>query len=415
MKHSRIRLIVRTLSVSLMLGLAACSAAPYRHQPLDAFDVTTRAVTQEQGAYRIRASVPGVEEARQIFGIPIYDRGIQPIWLEVTNHGDSRARLILSSIDPEYFPPMEVAYMHKKRFSKQGWVDMENHLYANALPRQIAAGQTVSGFVFTHAATGTKAFNVDVVGTSGAIDFERLTFFIEVPGFKPDHQNVDIKNLYAAEDIHEVDNDGLRALLADIPCCTVNRDGSRQGRPVQIFFVAEGRDLLAALLRADWNETSYDRDEDYLAAADYLFGRPPDAIFRKRRDKSTDRAELAVWLAPVRADGKPLWVAQYKQAVGRRYAIGEFFFGTTLDPDTIEGRNFVLQDLWYAHTLQHWAWSKTGYQVSREDLKLDFHGNPWFAREDSRIVLWVSGHPIALSEATEIGWGRHEVVEGRQP
>jgi len=411
------KLSSRALSICavllLSLTLAACSAAPYRYEPVDSFGVKQRSVIQEQGAFRVAASVPSREESERIFGIPIYDRGIQPVWLEITNHANSRARVALTSIDPDYFPPLEVAYMHKSRFSKQGWQDMEKYLYANALPRQIGPSQTVSGFVFTHAVTGTKAFNLDVYDSENAGGFEQFTFFIEVPGFVPDHRDIDFDKLYEREDVRDVDNDGLRALLAEIPCCTVNEDGSQQGRPVQIFFVAEGRELLGALLRAGWSESSYVRDSDFLAAAHYLFGRPPDAIFRKRRDRSTDRAELSVWLAPVRADGKPLWVAQYKHAIGRRYSIGEFFFGSTLDPDTIEGRNFVLQDLWYAQSLRHWAWSKTGLEVSQDNLQLDFHGNPWFSKDPYRIVIWVSGKPIALSEATEIGWGRHQLLEAQ--
>jgi len=402
-------------AILLSLMLTACSVAPYRYESLDNFNIEQRAVTQEQGVIRVSAAVPGKDEAEGIFGVPIYDRGIQPVWLEITNHGDERARVALTSVDPEYFAPLEVAYMHRKRFSKQGWLDMEQHLYSNALPRQIGPGQTVSGFVFTHAVEGTKTFNLDVYNSKAGSGFEQFTFFVEVPGFVPDYKDIVFEDLYDPDDIRDVDNDGLRALLAEIPCCTVNQDGNQQGRPVQLFFVAGGRDLLGALLRAGWSETSYARDAEYLTGADYLFDRPPDAVFRKGRDNSADRAELGIWLAPVRVDGKPLWVAQYKHAIGRRYAIGEFFFGVTLDPDTIEGRNFVLQDLWYAQSLQHWGWSKTGHQVSPDDLQLDFHGNPWFAKEDYRVVIWVSGEPVALSAASEIGWGRHEIIAGQQP
>jgi len=415
MKHPSVGTIaIFVLSLSSLI-LASCSVAPYRHESIDRFDLKQRAVTQEQGAVLVRASVPGKEEAKKIFGIPVYDRGIQPVWLEIANRGDSRARVVLSSIDPEYFAPLEVAYMHKKRFSKQGWMEMEDYLYANALPRQIGPGQTASGFVFTHASNGTKAFNVDVFTTGDEPDYLQFTFFVEVPGFVPDHQQIDFESLYSTEDVRDVDVNGLRTLLEDIPCCTSNQDSSRPGRPVQVFFVALGRELLRGLLSAGWDESSYTRDAEYLAGADYLFGRPPDAIFRKGRDRSSDRAELGLWLAPVRVDGKPLWVGQFKHAIGRRYAIGELFLGVTLDPDTVDGRNFVLQDLWYAQFLQHWAWSKTGHEVPQETPEQDFHGNPWFARDAYRIVIWVSDKPIALSEATRKAWERHEAVSGKQP
>lgn len=397
------------------LTVASCSTAPYRSEPLGNVGVTQRAVEQQQGPFTVRASVPGRQEAERLFGIPIYDRGIQPVWLEVRNSADARARLVLTSIDPDYFPPYEVAWMHRKNFSKQGWRDMETYLHANALPRMIGPGQTVSGFVFTHPSTGTKAFNLDIYGTGEAPTFEQFTFFVEVPGFVPDHREIDLRTLYSEDEIEDVDNDGLRALLADIPCCTSNRDGSAQGRPLQVLFVASGKDLLRALLRAGWNETSYARDEAYLNDAFYLFGRPPDGIFRTGRDRKSERGELSLWLAPVRVDGEPLWVGQFKNAVGRRYGIGELFLGVTLDPDSNEGRNFVLQDIWYAQALQHWGWSKTGLEVPREAPEQDFHGNPWFSTDAYRAVLWVSGRPIDMTDATPVEWGRLERPSGKQP
>jgi hypothetical protein len=398
----------------ISLTLASCSTAPYRYEPLHSVDATARAVEQQQGAFAVRAWVPDNEEAERLLGIPIYESGIQPVWLEIANSADVRARVILTSIDKDYFPPYEIAWMHRKQFSKQGWKDMERYLHANSLPRHIGPGQTVSGFIFTHASTGTKAFNLDIYSADEERAYEQFTFFIEVPGFVPDHREIDFRNLYEPGDIRDVDNKGLRAVLAEIPCCTSNHDGSAEGRPLQLFFVAHGRDMLRALLRAGWNETSYARDETYLAGADYLFDRPPDAIFRKGRDRKSERAELSLWLAPVRADGKPLWVGQFKNAIGRRYAIGELFLGVTLDPDTTDGRNFALQNFWYAQALQHWAWSDTGRMVPQDATAEDFHGNPWFARDAYRIVLWISGEPIDMADATPFEWGRHDRYRQRQ-
>jgi hypothetical protein len=390
--------------ILLVVLTSACSYAPYRPEAIDSTQLLERAVTQEQGAYRVRASVPGEDEARQLFGIPIYDRDIQPVWLEVTNTGEQRARLTLSSVDPKYFSPFEIAYIHKKRFSKDGWKDMEEYLFENALPRQIPAGETVSGFVFTNLDLGTKALILDVFSADRDQDFEQFTFFLDVPGFVPDHAAVEFEALYDKEDVVTVDNDGLRKWIDDLPCCSSNQAGDKLGRPVNVLFVAKGRDLLHALLRAGWSETSYERDVDYLAGANYMFGRVPDAIFRKGRDKTTERIELGLWLAPVLVQGKPLWIGQVRHAIGRRYEIGEWFLGVKLDPDTNDGRNYILQDLWYSQSLLHWAFSDSGVLVKESAPESDFHGNPWFTTDPYRIVLWVSGEPVALSEAKAIEW-----------
>jgi len=224
----------------LMMLITACEATPYKHESLSNFPVEQRALTKEQGPFRVRASVPSREEAEKIFGIPIYKRGIQPVWLEITNNSAGRARFVLSSVDDNYFSPFEVAYMHKKLFSKQGWMDMEEYFYSTAMPRQIAAGDTVSGFVYTHATNGTKNFNVDLFHESSREDgYEEFTFFVQVPGFAPDYANVNFEELYEASAIRDIGLDGLQDALLESPCCTTNLEGNGQGQPVNIVLVAE--------------------------------------------------------------------------------------------------------------------------------------------------------------------------------
>jgi len=385
-------------------SIASCSFSPHRHEPLADLGVTERAQEKHQGAWRVRASVPGKEEAERLFGVPLYDQGIQPVWLEVTHLGDRRARLVYASIDPKYFSPFEVAYVNRRRLSADGLRDLERYLHENALPRQIAPGSTVSGFVFTNLEHGTKAFNVDLFNTDGSNDYEQFTFFLQVPGFVPDHAEVDFRRLYPPEAIIDVDEDGLRALLDRFPCCTSDGAGERRGRAVNLFFVAEGRDLLSALLRAGWSETAHARDEDYVRAAEHLFERVPDAVFRKGRDRTTERLELSLWLAPARVSGTPLWVGQVRHAIGRWFALGERFFGVNLDPDVSEGRNYILQDIWYAQSLLHWAWSDSGIDVPMSAPETDFAGRPWFTQDPYRLVIWISGRPIALPQATPIEW-----------
>jgi len=393
-------------AILLVFMLAACSTASYKHESFDNFGVKQRAVTQEQGAIRVRASVPGKVEAEQIFGIPIYKRGIQPVWLEITNNSANHARFVLISVDKEYFSPLEVAYMHKKHFSKQGWMDMEEYLYETAMPRLIAAGETVSGFVYTNASAGTKSFNVDVYYTGDKkAEYEEFTFFIEVPGFTPDHAEVDFESLYDASTIRELDSDGLRSALLNLPCCSTNRDGSGQGQPLNIVLVANGLEILQSLLRAGWSETSYERDDNYLNNVNYFFERPPDAVFRKSRGKSktTERNELSLWLTPMRTDGKMVWIAKIKHAIGRRYQINEIFFGSAQDPDVDDGRNFLLQNLWYSQTLEAVAYTKTGKVVPIEDPAVDFNDNTFFT-DGVRIVMWLSGDPVSLQDTRNMNW-----------
>jgi len=393
------------------LMLQACSLTPYEHGSLVGNPVLQRAVEQESGDFVVRASVPSEEEANQIFGIPIYQRGIQPVWLEITNKSTSRARLILSSIDREYFAPLEVAYMHKKYFSKQGWMDMEDFLFTNAMPRMIAAGETESGFVFTHASQGTKNFNLDIFHTGQIDNYEEFTFFIKVPGFVPDLAEVNFAGLYIESDLIDTNMDGFEEVLGTLPCCTTNRNGDGQGQPLNVVLVGEGRMILRALLRGRWSENAYKKDDIYLNNSDYLYGRPPDATFRKSRGRTTERNELSLWLSPIRVDGEPVWVGQVKHAIGRKYQISEVFFGTSMDPDTNDGRNYLLQNLWYSQSLLAFAFTGTGLEVPAESPLIGFRGSPFFT-DGGRLVMWISGDPVALNNARDLLWNTKTGSQG---
>ncbi|MGD8358982.1 MAG: LssY C-terminal domain-containing protein [Lysobacterales bacterium] len=402
MQSARIQ-VSRLLGILLVAVLAACSVSPYRHEPGEQAAIEQRAQRQASGDIIVSASVPGPQETERLFGVPLYDSGIQPVWLQIKNTSASRARFVLSSVDKEYFSPHEVAYMHRHRFSTQGWQDMENFLVQTAMPRVIPPGETASGFVYTHLSPGTKSFNTVIFYATEEPEYEFFTFFLPVPGFVPDHAEIDFASLYAPEEVQRVSSDALREALAKLPCCNSNRDDTGQGQPIDLVLVAPGKDLLRALLRAGWSETSYQRDEEYLDAAHYLFGRPPDSIFRKRSGKTTERLELFVWLSPILVDGETVWVAQTRHALGRRFEFGEWVLGSKIDPDVNDGRNYVLQDMWYAQALDAYGFTSTGLVVPDSSPVTDFNGNPFFS-DGLRIVLWISGRMVALSDTKPIGW-----------
>ena len=397
--------VLRAASVSFLLvyALTACSLTPHKYDDSPQAVVEQRAKAQQLGTISARASVPSDEEARKLFGVPLHKRGIQAVWLSITNNSDKRARLAPYSLDPDYFPPHEVAYMFRKNFSKEGWQALEAYLDNLSMPRDIGPVETETCYVITNSTVGTKAFNVDVFYTAERGENEHFSFFIDVPGFTPDHAKVDFKNLYSGG-VRDLDEESFRALLNDWSCCTSDSTGSNTGRPVNVMFVAHGRDLLQSLLRAEWSETSYKKDNNYLKYSHYLFERPPDAVFRKgRSDKKGESIELLLWLSPVAVDGVPVWAVSVRHAIGRLFEIGENFFGIRFDPDTDNSRNFVLQDVWYGRSLRSYAWSQSGKRVPETAPVSGLNGNVWFA-DGFRVVLWLSGEPVSLMDAHSRNW-----------
>ena len=164
----------------------------------------------------ISAAVPDAEEARALTGLDLYAQGIQPIWIKIENKAATSARVAPWSIDREYFSPIEVAYMNRKKFSSAGYRDMERWFYDNSLQREIPPGASRSGLVFTNLRPGTKGFNVDVFSADTMHDF---TFFVPLPGFTADFMEVDFDGLYEEAEIRELTVEELQlALETDLSC-----------------------------------------------------------------------------------------------------------------------------------------------------------------------------------------------------
>ena len=139
--------ILKAVSVAIVFAcaLSACSVSPHKYDDSAQSAVEQRAAAKELGTIEVRASVPSDEEARQLFGIALHKRGIQAVWLEITNNSEKRARFAPYSLDPDYFPPNEVAYIFRKNFTKDGWMVLETYLDDLSMPRDIGPGETETG------------------------------------------------------------------------------------------------------------------------------------------------------------------------------------------------------------------------------------------------------------------------------
>ncbi len=387
---------------AFLILMSACATQPYTYESTGFQPVRDRAETQTEGEVSISASVPGEHETEAIFGVPLYNRAIQPVWLEIVNNSPERVRFAPTSLDRDYYPPLEVAYMFRKGFSKEARAKMDRYFHANAMPRQIPAGATRSGYVFTHASPGTKSFNIDLFGGDSDYSF---AFFINTPGFVPDHATIDFDSLYAQSEVTDHDLSDIRMTLKSLPLMTTNQSGQQSGLPVGIAIVGNGSDVLKALLRAGWYESPRIRDEAQLERAQYLFGRIPDAVFRIQRNSDSDRNELYLWMAPMRFEGKAIWLAQISHFIGQRTRLEQAILGSRIDPDIDDGRNFFVQNMWYSQNLEQSGWLATDQVISIENARQDFNGVEYFT-DGYLLVNWLSGTPVSLTDTRTLDWGR---------
>lgn len=361
-----------------------------------------RAVTHVEGSVQVSAAVPGEEETAALFGAPLYRKGIQPVWLEISNGSGRQLRFMPVGMDDDYFSPHEVAFINRSGFSKSARAEMASWYHELAMPRQIPPGKTRSGFVFTNASPGTKSFNVDLISAEEDIS---ISFFVDVPGFVPDHATVDFESLYDPSQLLQFEGDGLRDALESQPCCTADSRGQYTGLPLTAVLVGTGSEILEALLRADWYETAVDADAGDPDAGQFLYGRIPDAVFRILRDDKRDRNEMSLWLSPMRLDGEAVWIAQITHFIGKRTQLEEFIFGARVDPDVDDARNYQLQNMWYSQSLDKIGWVNTGRGIPIEEMATAIGGTGYFT-DGYLVVLWLSGDPVSLLDTRSVKWDR---------
>jgi hypothetical protein len=382
----------RLLFVVLALALAGCGGRAYVYEPVDTGRFLSATEQQTEGPVRVSTSIPGREETERIFGIDLYDQGIQPVWLQIENTGDSLARYAPVSTDPEYFAPLEVAYINRRGYSEEARKAMDERFHTLAMPRYIDPGETRSGFVFTHADPGAKGFNVDVFSGGESYNF---TFLMRVPGFEPDYAKLNLSEMYTGDEVPNYESDALQEAIRSLPCCSGDKLGEDSGEPINLVLVGEGEELLRALLRSGWRETSV--GEAAALQPQYLYGREQDAIFRYETVGGDGFYELRFWKAPFRSGADDVYVGQARHFF--RW-IGSV---TRLDADVDNARNFAIQKFLYGQAITANAWI-VGKEVVPVTSFWDTLARAPYFTDGYRMVMWLSADPVSMFEIDVKSW-----------
>ncbi len=393
----------------IAMAITACAMRPYEPVSVGDAGFLQRAKTQQQGDLRITAAVPDAAEALALTSLDLYEQGVQPVWIEVENRTAQNARVALWSIDRDYFSPIEVAYTNRKKFSRQGYRDMERWFHDNALPRIIPAGETLSGLVFTHFKPGTKGFNVDVFSNTDPTTF---TFFMPIPGFEADYTEVDFAGMYDESEIRRFSLNELReALETDLGCCVTDSSGKLDGGPLNTVLVGSPLAVRRSLLRGDWTETQRAEITERGLHQQMYRGRPADATVTLDRKYGNEQLILHLWLTPWVVESELVWVGQVYyttldqnwlgELAGGSYPVDSSFLATfaseSPSADVDSALTFLVQNFWYNQSISRWGMVDGVGQSTVENPHATFRGDAFFT-QGKRSVLFLSETPVALDE-----------------
>jgi hypothetical protein len=414
--------------ISLSLTFSGC--ATYRLEPVEKAPFLDRLETQAQDNVTVSVAALSDEEAKKIFGVSMAHRGVQPIWLKIQNESDSPYIFNQHSIDPNYYSSAEAAYMNHVRTGK--WLIILGALSFVCLPvalgipaeyinakitndrinrifekRGIANNivmphETISGFVFTPLHEGTRKIDLKLYGEK---EEKVFTFFVEIPGLKFDYMKKDFETLYPAGAIKEYDEGELKKVLESVRCCTADRKGKGEGDPLNLILIGELQNLIYAFTSAHWDqaESLGVRSAGRMAKA-YIFkkedrwspfstlyfeDRSQDVGFQKARQTINERLHLRLWLAPMRYQGKPVWIGTASRDIGVKLTLKTWNLMThQIDPNVDDSRDYVLADLVEAGWVSYYGYLRYRDPVKQSKPAKNLLGNPYFT-DGLRVIIEV--------------------------
>jgi hypothetical protein len=404
------------LCLACLFLLTACASAPRPVTEMPEGDYRERIQVQEAGGIRVSAAVPSAKESQSLFGKPLYKNGMQPVWLKIQNSRDTAVTFLPVGLDPEYFPPLEVANLDASD-SEPVESLVDKFFMGQSMRLLIPPGAELSGFVFTKLDEGTKAFNVDIAGVNSN-DFVTFTFFVPVPGLNVDHYSVDWRNLYAEDQWVELDRDRLIEEIEKYDCCVTDKAGKNTGDPLNLVLIGMPQDIYTAFIRAGWDETeaitqasTWKTVRSFLSGGEYryspvsslyTFGRPQDVAFQMARSSIHERNHLRLWMSRATYQGLPVWIGQISRDIGVRFT-PKTITTHKIDPNVDETREYLLENLAYAQSLKAFGYVGGVGEVAMDQPRGNLTGDPWFT-DGYRLVLWVSSQPVPISDLQALHW-----------
>ena len=402
--------------VAATLALVGCTSTP----PTVSLDYKSRAATRTEGGVRVSTAVLSAKESAAVYGVPLARRSIQPVWIEVENREDSAYYLLSPGLDPNFFPASEASETVASGASPDQKVEFDRRFRKLAFRNPVLPGATTSGFVLTNLDEGFKLVQIDLVSGGRARTFSILSI---VPGFRSDYHVSEVfrRDIYPPEEVlNHTDDAAFRTALEALPCCVTNKNGSKNGDPLNLVVVGGLDDAFPAFARRGWRPTEQKwsgsinkmvrsalAGEPYLYApvSDlYMFGRAQDLALQKARDNIHQRNHLRLWLSPIRYRGKQVWVGQISRDIGSRLTIHSPTLTThKIDPDVDEARSALAQDMAYSQNLTKIGYVKGVGAAPKSDPRRNLTTDPYYT-DGLRAILVFDRQPTSLAAVEFFAW-----------
>jgi len=420
----------------LITSLISCGGfKDYPAVPISQVDFLKRAETKKENGITVTVSVLTIDESKKMFGVDLFKKGVQPVWIEITNDTDHEFIFLPISLDPDYFAPNEVAFLYQGLFNG-GMVHPQlserfndyGYEFSKILP-----GETRKGFVYTNFDPGIKYVNISLFSEE---KIETFIFYIVLYEALEEYNEIDFDIIYSSDEYVTYDNENdFISAIKNLPCCIKAKDTNKEAYPINFVFIGNDEDVFSALIRRGWDVTEPYSDiwtnKEYFSSplfglspmeTLYYFNRTQDVSLQKirRREKGTvrQRSEIRIWLAPLKYKGKSVWVGSTTRDIGSDVNKISDFLTKRIDPDLNETRSYLAEDMVLSQNVKKIGWIRTLEPTIEGNPNVNYKGQSWWS-DGLVVVLVFDETPTSTSDIEFYEWespckskGKNEVKPG---
>jgi hypothetical protein len=426
--------------------------------PLDSPGSIENLQTKTVDQVTVSTAILDDDQARRHFGVDLAAGDVQALWVRVRNATNRRYWFVRNTVDPDLYSSDEAAFLARGDLRGEDFEALQQHLRDESIRVLMEPGHVTQGFLFLPREEGGRY--VEIRLASDAYEAEqqlsagqargsagggaepgadrrsqftelRLGFALTLPDGDFDYERLDTTQTYAGQTLPDLDIDGLRAELEQLPCCAANADGEAGGDPMNVVLIGEAQNLMFALSRAGWSFThritaaSVTRmigaslqGEGYPVApvsALYAFGRKQDIALQRARANIAQRNHMRLWLAPFTFEGRAVWVGQVSRDIGVKVTTKSPSLTThIIDPEVDVTREYLLHSLLAQGYVARFGFAAGSRSATPEEPAVNLVDDPYFS-DGLRLVVVLASEPVPYEEVVNLLWEQSDapVAQGQ--
>ena len=268
-------------------------------------------------------------EARKLYGVNLAGKGIQAVWMRVSNKTSGDQWMLAAHLDPDYYTADEAAYVFRHKWGGLGYVEMQQRFRDLTMRARIGAGETHEGHVLVPRKEGGRYVEIT---TNGHGKVRRFGFPLRTPDGHFDFERMNVAENQKQSRPDNLSRSQLRTRLEKLPTTVTNEKGTAKGDPINLVIVGDSSLMMSSMSECGWafthriDGTTIRRmitaalvGNPYMTApvsSVFVFGRKQDVAFQRARTNLSQRNHLRLWLAPFTVEGTPVWVGQVSRDIG---------------------------------------------------------------------------------------------------